>query len=73
MIKEITDSLFDDIQKSLIEKAIKDYSKTKCQKLLEIVAEKANIKTENPGEINEILVIDKDSILNAVDLNEFIS
>lgn len=38
-IKEITDSLFDDIQKMLIEKAIKDYAKLKCQELLEIIAD----------------------------------
>jgi len=86
-VKYITDSLFDDIQKMLIEKAIKDYAKLKCKELLEIVAEKALIEETyvSPvdgtitnrfsyafGAENTEYIIDYDSILNAVNLDEFI-
>ena len=67
-IKKITDSLFDDIQKSLMEEVIKDYAKLKCKELLEIVAEKAEVNVINYNDYE----VDKDSVLNAVDLNEFI-
>ena len=66
-IKGITNSLFTDIQKSLIEKAMKEYTELKCKELLEIVAEKAYAQVEY-----DCAVIDKDSILNAVNLKEFI-
>jgi len=59
----------------------KEYARLKCKELLEIVAEKA--KTKTIYEINdqpsssfgdyEYDVVDKDTILNAVDLNSFIS
>jgi hypothetical protein len=59
----------------------KDFARLKCQELLEIVAEKAKTKTiwESDGQPSSSFpdsyyeVIDKDSILNAVDLNSFIS
>lgn len=77
-IKEITDGLFNDIQKSLIEKAIKEYTKIKCKELLEIVAEKAqaSIKYEYSGNTgseycDEWAVVDKESVLNCVDLENF--
>ena len=65
------------------EEAMKEYAKMKCKELLEIVAEKAKIRDEDGdvyeqpkgfycnGELYETWV-DKDSILNAVNLNEFI-
>jgi hypothetical protein len=53
-------------------KAMKEYAKIKCQELLEIVVEKARLTSENSGEINERRVVDKDSILSAVDLEQFI-
>ncbi len=43
------------------------YTKMKCKKLLEAVSEKAYAYIEY-----DCPVIDKDSILNAVDLDEFI-
>jgi hypothetical protein len=91
-IKGITNSLFTDIQKSLIEKAMKEYTELKCKELLEIVAEKAKIKTEKKSQYGKYRKwqkvkddeefdlfdyemrnsVDKDSILNSVDLKEFI-
>lgn len=64
-----------------IEQMLKEYTKVKCQELLEIVAEKAKTKTiyesnDQPSSSfrdYEYNVVDKDSILNAVDLNSFIS
>ena len=67
----------------VIEEAMKEYAKMKCKELLEIVAEKTKIKDEDGdvyeqpkgfycnGELYETWV-DKDSILNAVNLDEFI-
>ena len=67
----------------VIEEAMKEYAKMKCRELLEIVAEKAKIRDEDGdvyeqpkgfycnGELYETWV-DKDSILNAVNLNELI-
>jgi len=68
---DVTRDCYIKTQKDIV-KSMQEYAKIKCQELLEIVAEKANIKTENSGGINEILVVDKDSILNAVDLETFI-
>lgn len=34
--------------------------------VLNIAAKKAEIKTENPSEINEILIVDKNSIINCL-------
>ena len=65
-----------------IKKAMQEYAKQKCQELLLLVAEKARIIGEDGnkqpytfycnGEEYEVSV-DKDSILNAVDLDSFIS
>ena len=66
------------------EEALKEFAKIKCQELLEIVAEKAKIRDEDGdvyeqpkgfycnGELYETWV-DKDSILNCVDLENFCS
>lgn len=61
------------------EKLMQEYAKLKCQELLEIVAEKAKaeIKYEYSGNtgseyLDEWAVVDKYSILNAVDLDKFI-
>lgn len=60
--------------------SMREYAKLKCQELLEIVAEKAEIKTiyesnDQPSSSfgdYEYEVVDKDSILNAVDLDKFL-
>lgn len=58
-----------------LEEALKSFTELKCRELLEIVAEKAKTK-ENRSMINGYdyteRYVDKDSILNAVDLNTFI-
>lgn len=51
-----------------IEDAMKEYAKLKCEELLKIVAEKAEVSFNKFGEE----YVDKESILNAVNLNEFI-
>ena len=45
----------------------KEYARMKCKELLEIVAEKARIDFDEYWEA----IVDKDSILNAVDLETF--
>jgi hypothetical protein len=59
----------------VIEQAMKEFAELKCKELLEIVAEKAKI-VENRSMINGYDCterwVDKDSILNAVDLKGFI-
>jgi 2-iminoacetate synthase ThiH len=65
-----------------IEKSMQEYARLKCQELLLLVAEKANLslngemasKTYSARVYNERikLSVDKDSILNAVDLDKFI-
>ena len=69
--------------KEQIEKSKKGFAKMKCKELLEVVAKKAKIRDEDGdvyeqpkgfycnGELYETWV-DKDSILNAVNLDEFI-
>lgn len=70
--------LSDDVQKAMI-----GFSKTKCKELLEIVAEKAKIVDEDNDVYEQPHVfichgeeyktwVDKNSILNAVDLDVFI-
>jgi hypothetical protein len=54
---------------------LKEFAELKCKELLEIVAEKAKIKEVNYEDEMEWVnytIVDKDSILNAVDLKEFI-
>lgn len=54
----------------------KEYARLKCKELLEIVAErvKAEVLYEwSANTVNEYAVVDKDSILNAVDLDSFCS
>lgn len=63
----IIDSRDTNIDSEDIEQAIKEYSKLKCQELLEIVAEKAKVE-----EVWNNYYVNKDSILNAVDLDKFI-
>ena len=48
-------------------KALKEFAEQKCKELLEIVAEKAYAQVEY-----DCAIIGKDSILNAVNLKEFI-
>lgn len=65
------------IQKNLVIGAMKWYAMLKCEELLKIVAEKAQTKElfvngSNGGWYDKVGYVNKDSILNAVDLNEFI-
>ena len=52
----------------MFEEALSEFAEFKCQELLEIVAEKVEISYNRFGEE----YVDKDSILNAVNLKEFI-
>jgi hypothetical protein len=60
--------------------ALKEFAELKCKELLEIVAEKVKTKTiyESDGQPSssfpdfEYTVVDKYSVLNAVNLKEFI-
>lgn len=60
-----------------VQKAMKEYARLKCEELLKIVVENVQIKQENEyldssrgyGIVSRV---DEDSILNSVDLNEFI-
>ena len=65
-----------------IEDVVLEYTKLKCQELLEIVTDKVRIvedgDIDNPYEeyfldLGGFLRVDKDSILNAVDLEKFCS
>ena len=74
--------VIDNLDEADIIEVIQEYAKMKCKELLEIVAEKAVLvlngeiysKTYSVKVYNERikLSIDKDSILNAVDLETFI-
>jgi hypothetical protein len=55
-------------QKDIV-RAMQEYARLKCEELLEIVAEKAEVYRSEGGYENWV---DKDSVLNAVDLDEFI-
>ena len=55
-----------------IQDAMREFARIKCQELLEIVVEKAKTKKEDFGGMQYYDVIDKDSILKAVDLSKFI-
>jgi hypothetical protein len=59
-------TLAEDWKKEIVELS-KDFTEQKCKELLEIVAEKAYAQVEY-----DCAVIDKDSILNAVNLKEFV-
>lgn len=56
------------------EEFLQEYAKIKCKELLEIVAEKASQQTlfGEYGDGRHKIIINKDSILNAVDLETFI-
>lgn len=76
----IIDSQDTNIDSKDIEKAMQEYAKMKCKELLDIVVDKAKTKTiyesnDQPSSSfgdYEYDVVDKDSILNAVDLDSFI-
>jgi hypothetical protein len=63
----VLDSRDSNISVGEIQGAMREYATLKCKELLEIVAEKAYAQVEY-----DCAVIDKDSILNAVNLKEFI-
>ena len=61
----------------VIEEAMKEYARIKCEELLLLVAEKAETKElfvngSNGGWYEKVGKVDKDSLLNAVDLDSFI-
>lgn len=60
-----------------IESALIEFAKLKCQELLEVVAENVQLKQEieyihSSVGYGTVSVVDKDSIFNAVNLDEFI-
>ena len=79
---DVTRDCYVKTQKDIV-KSMKEYTTLKCKELLEIVAKKAKVKNEDGkvyqqphifycnGEEHKIFV-DKDSLLNAVDLDSFI-
>ena len=72
-IEEVFGKHGDTSQFEEVAEAMKEYARIKCQELLEIVAEKAEVKTVSiPNGLNiKTCVVDRDSILNAVDLEKF--
>ena len=61
-----------------IEDVVSEYAKLKCQELLLLVADKAKVigEVEQNSDFNyvtpdDIIIVDKDSILNAVELDSF--
>jgi hypothetical protein len=70
---DVTRDCYIKTQKDIV-KSMNEYVKEKCKELLEIVAEKAETKTVGfPGLNTKTCTVDRDSILNAVDLDSFIS
>jgi hypothetical protein len=59
----------------VIQEAMKEFAELKCKELLEIVSEKAKTKPYSTNTSIDFskLVVDKNSILNAIDLKEFIN
>jgi hypothetical protein len=68
-------TLAEDWKKEIVELS-KDFTEQKCKELLEIVAKNAKQKTifgsYGDPQNSHLIIIDKDSILNAVNLKEFI-
>lgn len=54
------------IQQKLVLGAMKSYAKIKCQELLLLVADKAKVE-----EVRDDYYVNKNSVLNAVDLEKF--
>ena len=72
-IMENTDIMTMAGNKQKVAKAMIEFAELKCKELLNIVAEKAKTKTDYfGGSFRGDIIIDKDSILNAVNLKEFI-
>jgi len=64
------------INQGALEEALNSFAKLKCQELLLLVAEKAKVTTIWEGNTGSEYVdydVDRDSILNAVDLETFCS
>lgn len=61
------------VSTAFLDMLAKDYATMKCKELLEMVAEKAEVKTVTiPNGLNiKTCVVDVDSILNVVDLETF--
>jgi len=69
----VLDSRDSNISVGEIQGAMREYATLKCKELLEIVAEKAELDYEKYDNYDaQSCEINKDSILNAVDLKEFI-
>jgi len=71
-VKETFEEKFGYVDEESVE-LMQEYAKLKCKELLEIVVEKAKASIHfTPGQVARAIV-DKDSILNAVDLETFCS
>lgn len=77
--KQVKNWLFHTNQFKTVENLMKMYAKLKCKEFLEIAAEKAKVYNKKDGESDKYLSIEgdwiyvsKNSILNTVDLKEFI-
>jgi hypothetical protein len=70
---DVTRDCYIKTQKDIV-KSMQEYAMEKCKDLLEILINKAEVKTVTiPNGLNiKTCVVDRDSMLNAVDLNEFI-
>ena len=64
--------VIDNLTENDILDCMHEFAKQKCQELLLIVAEKAEIEWDGMNDCTDIAHIDKDSIFNAVDLDSFI-
>jgi hypothetical protein len=78
---DVTGDCYIKTQKDIV-KSMQEYAKEKCKELLEIVAKKARIiedgdidnpYEEYPLDLGGSVRVDKDSILNAIDLETFCS
>jgi hypothetical protein len=71
---DVTRDCYIKTQKDIV-KSMQEYAKEKCKELLEILIEKAEVKTVTiPNGLNiKTCAVNRDSILNAVDLDSFIS
>lgn len=65
---DVTRDCYVKTQKDIV-KSMQEYAELKCKELLEIVAEKADVNILGYNDYE----VDKDSILNAIDLETFCS
>jgi hypothetical protein len=72
--KELFDKMLEENDECTSTEMMIAFAELKCKELLEIVAEKAETKPYSTSTSIDFskLIVNKDSILNAVDLKEFI-